>query len=134
MSGLHRKMAYERALRYNRQYWRGEYVPIVTAAFWDEGEYLTAAFPWREVLDNGAHIMTKEFMEPDIAMSEWQDAYSMSEKQRDFAQSLFERRMASADEVLELSSSEIDWLAGSASCPEAMDYCKHAFAAIEIRL
>ena len=55
-----RLIAQSQTLRYNRQVYRGQTVPLITAAFWSDGEYLTAAFPWSDVFRNGAHIVRVE--------------------------------------------------------------------------
>jgi hypothetical protein len=134
MQAPQRKIAYDRALRYNRQCWQGQAVSLVTAAFWDDGEFLTSAFSWQDVLDNGAHIMSTELMDPEMAITVWENDYLMSGTQVEFARSLFERRMANPDDGVDLSRSDLDWLEGSASYPEAIDRCRDAFAAIKIRM
>jgi hypothetical protein len=134
MPARHRRIAEECTLQYNRQNYQGALVPLVTAAFWNEGEYLTAAFPWEEVVKNGAHIIRVELIpDAESALQEWQDAYQMSAAQVSFARSLFERKMIQPNEVIELGQTEVEWLRSTAEGPEAMEHCDRAFATIGIR-
>ena len=124
----------DRALRYNRQFFQGEVTPLVTAAYWDDGEFLTAAYPWDAVMANGACIMSIELMDCELALDELRDAYQMSQGQVDFARSVFERKMDQRRERFELARSEIDWLVSTSSHPNAMEDCRRAFAAIGIQI
>src|ERR1044072_4750888 len=68
-----RSIADNQTLKYNRQVYRGELVSLITALFWSDGEYLSAALPWQQVFRNGAHIIRVELMEDtEAALKEWQ--------------------------------------------------------------
>lgn len=134
MPPLQRSIAFDRALLYNRQDVDGRAVPVVTAAFWDNGEFLTGAFTWKEIFDNGAHVIEVELMDPQIGICELEDGYEMTKKQVEFACTVFKRRMACSGEGIDLSRSDVDWLQGLSSDPEAIVSCRDAFAAINIRV
>ncbi len=128
-----RSIAETRTLRYNRQVYRGETVPMVTAAFWSEGDYLTAAFPWPDVFRNGAHIVRVELLEDaEAALQEWQDSYQCSPDELAFACSLFYRRTADPSTPLVLSASEVEWLQGLAKDLKAFADCLNALEPLEI--
>lgn len=106
-----RSLAEEQTLRYNRQTYQGKAVPLITAAFWSEGEYLTAAFPWQEVLSDGAHIISNELLDDtEAALREWQDAYQCSSEELALARSLFERNVANPSTPIVLSHSDLELL------------------------
>lgn len=129
----HHSLAEAQTLKYNRQDYRGALAPLVTAAFWNEGENLTAAFPWAEVFQNGAHLIRVELME-DIrsAMGEWKESYEMSQEQVSFSLSLFERKIVNPSHAVVLSRSEVARLQSVSSSVEALDDCRQAFAAMGI--
>src|SRR5262245_56861273 len=67
----HRRLAEQGALLC----WRDEddTRPLITTAFWDDGEYLTAADSWDVVLANGADLVCIHFIEKiEEALAEWQ--------------------------------------------------------------
>jgi len=37
------------------------FVPVITAAFWSDGEVLTSGKSWADVYRNGAHLLRREF-------------------------------------------------------------------------
>jgi hypothetical protein len=130
-----RSLAENRTLMYNRQNYRGRLMSVVTAAFWSDGEYLTAAFPWEEVLKNGAHIVYRELMaNSDDALAEWQDAYGMSPGQVALARSLFERKKAVPNRAIRLLRSEVDWLAATSDGTGDIKVCIDSLAVLGISL
>jgi|GEM_PF-810643 len=106
-----RSLAEQKALPFLRLEIEGKIYTRLTAVFWDEGEYLTAAEPWRGVLSNGADLVENETIaDLDTALLAWQDAYGMSAEQVTFIRSLFERKMARPAATIELSDPEVKWL------------------------
>jgi hypothetical protein len=128
-----RALAEDQTLKFNRHQYQGKQVPILTAAFWSKGEHLDAAFPWREVLKNGAHIIKTELMENiEEALNEWQDAYQMSTDQIRFVRSLFERRTTETQKLIELPTSDVLFLEANSKNQQAMEESRRAFLAIGI--
>ncbi len=116
-----RSIAENQTLRYNRQIYRGETVPIITAAFWSDGEFLTAAFPWQEVLQNGAYIIRVELSsDTNAALNEWQDSYQCSSEEIALARSLFERKMSDPLQPIVLSKQEVESLRRLSKTSEAL--------------
>jgi len=128
-----REIAESQTLRYNRQTYRGETVPMATAAFWSAGEFLTAAFPWPDVFRNGAHIVEVELLEDSAAaLKEWQDSYQCSPEEITFARSLFDRRMSDPSRSVVLDASEVEWLQKLARDSEAFADCLNALEPLNI--
>lgn len=59
----HLSIANNEALQYVLQEYGGTAMPIITAAFWSAGDYLTAAEPWSQVFVHGAHLIRIQLQE-----------------------------------------------------------------------
>jgi len=66
-----RDMADEEALQYVLEEHQGVTGPIITAAFWSDDDTLTAAEPWSDVVKHGAHLVSRELLDPDTALEAW---------------------------------------------------------------
>ena len=110
-------------------------IPCITAAFWDEGEYLTAAAPWDLVLAEGARLVRIELIE-DIgeALAEWQEGYQMTNEQLTLARSLFNRKMTQPEAPIELTAAEVEWLRSTSEEPneKGITACRDKLKAIGI--
>jgi hypothetical protein len=103
-------LANEEALQYVLEEYNGSTIPIITAAFWSAGEYLTAAEPWSEVVANGAELVRIQLMNTEAAIEEWQNAYELSSSQVALMRSLFERKMTAPNAQITLSNDELNVL------------------------
>jgi hypothetical protein len=98
---------------------KGIETACITAAFWDEGDHLSAADPWDEVMDNGVDLIENELIEDvELAYAAWQEDYGMSGEQAEFVKSLFQRKMAQPTAVFELTDSELRWLQSTFEDPK----------------
>jgi hypothetical protein len=115
----------------------GTDVPCITAAFWDEGEYLAAAEPWEVLLAHGAGLVRVELLEDhDEALKEWSGDFGLTQKQESFVRKLFKRRMAQPEGTIELSPREAAWLVSTSDDPEdeGVVACRTLLAKIGIRM
>lgn len=97
----------ERAAGYFIYTYDGTDAPAITAIFWSDGERLTAAEPWREVVEYGAHILTIESLPTDEAvLRALQEDLELSPTQIGLVKTLYERRMAAPTVPVVLSPSE----------------------------
>jgi hypothetical protein len=86
---------------------QGNEVPMVTAAFWDGGEYLVATEPWEQVWEHGGHLLKCQLMEnPEEALPLWHQDFGLSAELIDLARSLFRRKMARPGAAFVLESDE----------------------------
>jgi hypothetical protein len=127
-----RSIAESQTLRYNRQVYLGQTVPLITAAFWSAGEYLTAAFPWSDVFRHGAHIVRVEFLPGSAALKVWQESYQASPEELDFARSLYDRRMSDPSRPVVLEESEVDGIWKRAQDSDAFADCLKALEPLRI--
>ncbi len=118
MPASHQPLA-DRCLMHWQSELRGESVPLITAAFWNHGEYLAAGEPWDKVWEHGAHVVSSELIEDlEQALAGWQNSYQFSAEEVAFARSLFERKMASPGPTIELTPNEVKSLESMCEDPE----------------
>jgi hypothetical protein len=114
-------LAHEQAMSFILQEYQGASVPLITAAFWSEGERLTAAEPWPAVVEHGAHLVAIEVMETDQAMAELENNYALSPGQMTLVRALYSRKRAAPDMPVVLTERERGILlsAGAAGLDES---------------
>jgi hypothetical protein len=100
-------LAEKEALQYVLDEYEGKTVPVITAAFWGEGDRLTAAEPWKDVVANGAHLLNTQLMDPDEAMEEWVSAYELTGEQAGLMRSLFDRKTKDPQGTITLNDDEV---------------------------
>jgi hypothetical protein len=99
----------------------GQKVPFITAAFWNEGEYLTAAEPWEDVYRNGGELLRIQLLEdPEKAIAEWKVNCQLTSTQTNLARSLFYRKMSQPDQIIVLTPDEVDVLLGTSTEAESL--------------
>lgn len=129
----HRRSAEAGALRYVRQTFDGKTIAVVTAAFWNDANRLSAAFPWDEVLQNGADLFRIQFIDDlDFAVEEWQDAYGLSPEQVRLARAICARRVAEPDGALLLAPSEVRALSALARDRQGLAEALRALAQVHV--
>lgn len=107
--------------------------PCITTAFWNDGEFLTAADPWHTVLENGVDLIRIELIEDmEEALAEWQEAFDLSQRHVDMARSIYERRLRKPDGGMTLSESECTFLSTLSEEPHSLPTCRRSFADIRI--
>lgn len=118
------------ALQYVFDEYNEEVGPIITAAFWSKGEYVTAAEPWEAVVMDGAHLLRLELMEPEAAITEMREDYPLTGKQVAVLRALFQRRIATPGEPI--VATELEQSAFRFDDPEAVRESREVLAAIGI--
>ena len=115
-----RSLAEQAALSYLRPEFEGRLLHCVTAAFWDEGDSVTAPDPWDEIIRDGASLISEEMSEDqDAALSRFAEGYGMTEEQVAFARSLYDRKNARPPALIELSMDEGKFLESTFKDPIA---------------
>jgi hypothetical protein len=99
-------LAHERTVSFMVQEYQGASVPLITAAFWSEGERLTASEPWPDVVEHGAHLVGIEVMETEQAMAELENNYALSPEQMTLVRALYSRKRAAPDTPAVLTERE----------------------------
>jgi hypothetical protein len=102
-----RALAERETLQYLLQEYKGTTQPVITAAFWSEGESVVAAEQWDQVLSNGAHLAKLQLLGA-AALGEWQKLYKFNSREFELVRSLFSRKMSNPDETVILTASEAD--------------------------
>jgi hypothetical protein len=123
----------EAGARHMRLLVRGRLLHRLTAAFWDNGEFLGAAEPWAEVLANGASILETELIDDiDTALGAWEESYQMSVKERSFVGDLFKRKSTRPGGLIYLGTEDIEWLKSLSGNADAFNTCRESLSAMGI--
>lgn len=93
-------LAEAEALQYVVQEHQGRVMPVITTAFWSTDGTLTAAEPWRNVMEHGGRLLQLQLTNTEQAITAWQGEYTFSMQHVQVLRSLFERRIHTADAVL----------------------------------
>lgn len=83
-----------------------KFAPVITAAFWSEGGVLAAGEPWSAVYRHGAHILWREFSDPDPVLDYFEQQEEVPRERLALARRLYERRLATAEPVMRLTEQE----------------------------
>lgn len=102
-------------MEYMLQEYQGENVPVITAALWSKGDELVAIEPWKNVSDNGGHILRIQLMDDAAALVTWCDEYGLSGEQADLLHALYERKTSRSEARVQLTDAEKRLLAGAGS-------------------
>jgi len=74
----------------------------ITAAMWADGERFTAAEPWSDVYDNSLWACHTHLLPPEVALREWWGGMGLPGSGERIAWSLYMRRLASTDAMIEV--------------------------------
>jgi hypothetical protein len=92
----------------------------VTAAFWDEGEFVVAADPWEIIVKNGASLVSEVLTkDEDSAIARLALGMGMTAEQVAFARALYERKVARPPALIELSIEEVKFLESTFKDPKS---------------
>jgi hypothetical protein len=130
----HRRLAQAEALQYLLQDYKGKTIPVVTATFWSDGPRLAAAEPWRQVYENGAHLLHRQLLDMEAALGAWQQAHGMSALQLGLARKLFELKLQKPGAPITLGADESKVVQAEAQGAEGLDASRESFAEIGITL
>jgi hypothetical protein len=89
-----------------RQDDRGQWLAVITAACWGEGNALSAAETWPELFEHGGYQLRTQLMEPDMALADWQSRLGFSPAQVKLVRDLYERCRARDKSELRLTRAE----------------------------
>jgi hypothetical protein len=89
--------------------------PIITAAFWYQGDALVGAATWPELYAHGAHLFRIECMQHETALLECQADFELSDDQFALLKSLFERRINASSLPIKLEDWQYEMLVSKAA-------------------
>ncbi|MFB9328942.1 hypothetical protein ACFFSY_23655 [Paenibacillus aurantiacus] len=102
-----KSLAEQETLQYLLDDVDGQTVPLITTAFWGDGEGIYSQDAMGDMLENGGFLLERQALDADHAINEWQAYYDMSETQTILLRSLFKRKIEAPSEVLVLTREEI---------------------------
>lgn len=106
------RLANNEALQYVLEDVEGITKPVISAAFWGTWEQLNSVQSCDDIIENGGHIIHSQLLPYHVAMDEWRDYYDLDTKQIALIQKLFNQKINSNGELLELEDNEIQLLYG----------------------
>lgn len=129
-------LAYEEALQYVLQDNEGIPSPIITSAFWGDGQqqHVAAAEAWADVFENGAFLIKNQLLTEDESLAAWQAEYELSDDEATFVTSLIHRKMSQPTSELNLTAADLSLLESIAKDDEGLETCRMSFAEINILL
>lgn len=106
--------------------------PIITAAFWNDGNRLTSSEPWSGVYEHGASLLRRELMDVEQALETWAEDMALLPDQVTLAYHLFNRLLATATLSMRLTDQEYEQLVAHGATQ--LETAKHLLGAIGITL
>lgn len=101
------ELAQAETLQYLLDHVDGKAIPVITTAFWGQGNKLLSSDSWIEIADNGGAILEIQGMGFDSAIEAWIEYYDMNEEQVSLMRSIYERKILEPNQPLRLLKAEI---------------------------
>jgi hypothetical protein len=124
------RIAQREAFQYVCYDYEGKVQPIITAAFWSDGDRLVGAEPWEMIDWHGAHGVRIETLPPALALAEWQNEYQLTTAQMDLVDSLCQRKQRGGAEPIVLNEDEMAVVVSEGSI--GLEFARQLFGAIGI--
>ncbi|MCE5172359.1 hypothetical protein LQV63_24080 [Paenibacillus profundus] len=102
-----KELAADETLQYLLEDIHGETVPVITTAFWGDGEGIYSQDEFDEMIDNGGVLLERQAMDIEAAINEWQEDSEMSKVQINLLKSIFQRKIEKPSEPIVLTVEEI---------------------------
>lgn len=121
-------LATNEALLYMLEEVNGEYVSIISIAFWGEKNKFYSKQLEKEIIEISSGLLIPYVLSKEEAWKYWKDYYEMSEEQLELAKLLFKKRILSKDIVIleeEIKHMLEKWFIN-------IDECLEAFAELKI--
>lgn len=93
-------IAQQQTLRYLFDDPNGQVRPTITAAFWSDGDNLTAREPWTKIIEHGAEIIANQTLPLEEAILAWTENYEFSDEQVGLLHGLFARWKAASSLIV----------------------------------
>jgi len=129
-------LAHEEALQYVLQDYEGLPLPIITSAFWGDGQqqHVTAAEAWSDVFENGGFLIKNQLLTEDESLAAWQAEYELTDEEVTFVTSLFHRKLSQPTSELNLTAADLSLLESIVKDDEGLETCRMSFAELNILL
>jgi len=124
----------EEALQYVLEDYQGNTIPVITAAFWSDGENedIGAAAPWDEIIKHGAFLIETQMMVQEDAITILKANYELSSDEMEFMNALYERLICRPKANVRLDEKERSFLRSIAVSKKGLVECKKLLAQIGI--
>jgi hypothetical protein len=100
------QLAQAEALEYLQFEFAESGLPLVTAAFWSEGERIVSGEGWSEVVAHGGHLIERHLLPIEEAILAWQANYGFADEQVRVIRDVYQRKLARLGAVTRLTRDE----------------------------
>jgi hypothetical protein len=125
-----RALAEAETLQYLLQEHQGVIRPIITTAFWTEGDRLAANEPWDQVYEHGAALVRFPLMGQLPAVEALRGDYDLSQAQVELLQRLFRQKIDANGTSISLDWTDMQELLAEGS--EGLQECRELLTSIGI--
>ncbi|WP_230873933.1 hypothetical protein MKX50_13905 [Paenibacillus sp. FSL W8-0186] len=108
----------------------GTISPSITTAFWGDNDSITSVDNIVRMIQCGAYLLERQFMEIEYAIESWREYYDMTQDQVNLLKSLYERKVNKPYGKITLSKDEIEII--GAESPEGMSESMTSFEEIRV--
>jgi hypothetical protein len=98
------------ALQYLLDSVKGKTIPLITSAFWSEGNNLYSSDTQDDMYEHGGFLLERQVMDINDSMEAWKEYYEMSEQQGELLELAFSRKIANPSVPIILSKKEISMI------------------------
>lgn len=113
----------------------GQIFPIVTAAFWNDGEALIGNASWQEIFTNGGSLIETELMGySELSMGIWKKSYETDEAVFDLIVDLYKKRIDQPYGAINLSEDYYFQFAKLIKDKKSFSMCESLLSGLDIVL
>jgi hypothetical protein len=129
-------LAHDEALQYMLQEFKGDTIPIITAAFWGNGksDRIAAAESWSGVFENGAFLVQNQLVEVESAIQHWKSDFDLRPEEVELVKLLFDRKKTQSRSVIEMNDVERRLWQEIAKGQDGVEASRESFAELGIVL
>ncbi|QHE51583.1 hypothetical protein [Pontibacillus sp. HMF3514] len=101
-------LALNETLQYLLDDIEGSIIPVITTAFWGDGDDLYSSDKEEELKENGGFLLETQTRDIKISIDKWKKEFEMSVSQINLIMSIFNRKLKSPSENIYLTNEEIN--------------------------
>lgn len=101
-----KRVANEEALQYVLEDVEGKVIPVISSLFWAIGDEVYANSNFNDIMQNGGYILKYQLQQSKDAILSWREYYDMNEEQIGLTETLFNKKLASNGNQINLTEEE----------------------------
>ena len=105
-----KNIAEKESLLYLLEMVNGKKIPVITAAFWSDGEEMVTPFLGEEIFLNSISIIEKQILPIEESILRWKEYYEMEEEEIELLKIIYDKIKKKSGEKIVLTKDEIKML------------------------